>query len=160
MDDLLLGTLIVTCFLLLLFGGLLLPFRKWICAWLGQGKRRLQVLPTIFVLAYSAVMWMQFYAPPLGIYNSVVARYWMRKAAELPARADRETRVRHMAQHSEYGMHIAWSAVRHVPEVSRRCEMWEMVLDLGKPPGRMASYVGEYRKHCAALPDPVSPRSP
>ena len=158
MADLLLGTLLVAGGYLLAFGLLatpfLLPFRKRICAWLDRVPlRRLRMGLAIMAAAFAFSLWSQFFAPPFGLYNGHVARFWMhRAAAAAPER--REMLVHDIASGTRYGTHIAWSAIRDVAEVAMRCELWESVMTT---PGAypVGSLVTEYRVQCAHLPDPA-----
>ena len=132
-------------------GLLLLPFRKGICAWFDGGRwRRAKVGWAVFGIAYVAMLMMQIFSPIIGIYSNYAARYWMRKAAEAPTREERAVHVRRIVV-TGYGTHIAWSAIRRIPDVPMRCELWEVLMDT--PERRDVTYrMSEYRDDCGPLP--------
>ena len=135
----------------LVVGALLLPFRKRLCAWFDGGRwRHAKVALAIFAPAYVIMLMAQIFSPLIGIYSNYAARYWMRKAAESPTREERAVHVRRIVV-TGYGTHIAWSAIRRIPDVPMRCELWEVLMDM--PERRDVSYqMSEYRNDCGPLP--------
>ena len=109
--------------------------------------RRRKVL-AVFALvpALIAAAAIEFFAPPIGGYDPMVARYWMSRAAAEPDAAAKEAYVRRVAlQSPEHGWFIASQAIGSVEEPVQRCRLRTILAGL---PGlrnreRLAMEAGE-----------------
>ena len=96
--------------------------------WLGRKWWRVPATLAVVALPVAAMsLYQEIYAPPLG-YNPPMARYWIQRAAEAPTREVRVMHVRRVATSSpEYGGHIAWGGIRHIPDARTRCDLYRIV---------------------------------
>jgi len=91
---------------------------------------------------------LEFFHPPIGAYEPVVARYWMSRAAAEPDAAQKEAYLRRVAfKAPEYGWFIASQAIDHVEEPVQRCRLRTILAAL---PGirNQQKLGGEARDEC------------
>jgi hypothetical protein len=86
-------------------------------------------LAAVLAVPVGACTYRQEMYAPLVTYSAPAASHWIRKAVEAPTRDERVMHVRRVALQSEYGGHIAWSAIRKLPDPKARCELYAIVAD-------------------------------
>jgi hypothetical protein len=115
---------------------------------IGPRWRRVGVLAIIPAALIATAL--EFFNPPIGAYEPMVARYWMSRAAEEPDAAKKEAYVRRVAfKAPEYGWFIASQAIDHVEQPVQRCRLRTILAAL---PGirNQQKLGGEARDACNA----------
>jgi hypothetical protein len=117
------------------------------------GRRwRLIALTALIPAAFIATA-LEFFSPPLGTYDPMVARYWMSRAAAEPDSSSKESYVRRVALTGpDHGWFLASQAIGHVADPSQRCRLRTILA--GLPAVRNQGKLGaEARDECnAGLP--------
>ena len=87
-------------------------------------RRRKLLAAGVVVPAILIGLAIELFAPPLGGYSPLFARYWISKAANEPDSARKEELVRRVAlQSPEYGWFIASQAIGSVEQPIQRCRL-------------------------------------
>jgi len=94
---------------------------------------------------------LEFFSPPLGTYDPLVARYWMSRAAAEPDPSGKEDYVRRVAfSGPDYGWFIASQGIGHVEDATQRCRLRTILA--GLPAVRnQRKLAAEARDECNAL---------
>ena len=67
---------------------------------------------------------LEFFSPPLGMYDPLVARYWISRAAAEPDSSGKESYVRRVALTGpDHGWFIASQAIGYVEDPTQRCRL-------------------------------------
>lgn len=116
---------------------------------LGPRWRRVAagaVIPAAFIATG-----LEFFSPPLGTYDPLVARYWMSRAAADPDSTSKEAHVRRVALTGpDYGWFLASQGIGHVPDPSQRCRLRTILA--GLPAVRnQRTLAAEARDECNAI---------
>jgi len=89
---------------------------------IGRHWRRVGALAVVPAALIATAL--EFFHPPIGAYEPMVARYWMSRAAAEPDAAQKEAYVRRVAfKAPEYGWFIASQAIDHVQPPLQRCRL-------------------------------------
>ena len=93
---------------------------------------------------------LEFFSPPLGTYDPLVARYWMSRAAAEPDASGKESYVRRVALTGpDHGWFLASQAIGHVEDATQRCRLRTILA--GLPTVRnQRTLAGEARDECNA----------
>jgi hypothetical protein len=113
-------------------------------------RRKVLALVALPVAALIAAG-LEFFAPPIGGYDPIAARFWMSRAAAESDAATKEAHVRRVAFASpEFGWFVASQAIDHVEPPLQRCRLRTILAGL---PGirNQQKLGGEARDECNAV---------
>lgn len=115
---------------------------------LGPRWKRFAVLAAVPAALIASGL--EFFSPPLGRYDPLVARYWMSRAATEADSSKKESHVRRIALTGpDHGWFTASEAIGHVEDASQRCRLRTILAGLPtvRNQGRLGS---EARDECNA----------
>jgi len=115
---------------------------------LGAGSNVKRIAALSAIPAAMIATGLEFFSPPMGTYDPLVARYWMSRAAADPDSSIKEAHVRRVAMTGpDHGWFTASEAIGHVEDASQRCRLRTILA--GLPAVRNQGKLGgEARDEC------------